>query len=138
MWCEKTRKRLGSEGALWMASLSCRGASEPVDEMSRWSAKLSAEGLCESLRRGGRCQSRTAGGGASARVRAARPPRLSPILRMVKVAVSFRGWQLGWHVLHYGAILKPRHTFSELDQPHDRYERAPTRGRPKVTVCWGV
>ena len=28
---------------------------------------------------------------------------------------------------------KQRHTnFSDLNRPHDRYERAPTRGRPKV------
>ena len=29
-----------------------------------------------------------------------------------------------------------RTNFSELDQPHDRYERAPTRGRPSAGP-WG-
>ena len=27
--------------------------------------------------------------------------------------------------------------FSDLNRHHDRYERAPTRGRPKVTGSWG-
>ena len=29
-----------------------------------------------------------------------------------------------------------RTNFSDLNRPHDRYERAPTRGRPSAG-CWG-
>mgnify|MGYP006135404687 CR=1 FL=1 len=34
-------------------------------------------------------------------------------------------------------LIVSRTNFSDLNRPHDRYERAPTRGRPKVTGSWG-